>query len=131
MDIRDAIRESCDVYFYDIALKLGVDRIAEMAKRMGLGERFEFELSEEKSGLVPTKDWKRAVYGQPWHKGETLSAAIGQGYVLATPLQRAVMTARLVNGGQAEKPRLLAPAPRQTEDIDLQADAGLSDSGVA
>lgn len=129
MDIRGAIRESCDVYFYDIALKLGVDRIADMAKRMGLGMRYAFELADEKPGLVPTKDWKRAVYGQPWHKGETLISAIGQGYVLATPLQLAVMTARLVNGGKAVTPRLIAGAPRGFENE--PAEAGFPSTGVS
>lgn len=131
VDIRDAIRESCDVYFYDVALKLGVDRIAEMAKRMGLGERFEFELSEEKSGLIPTKAWKRAVYGQPWHKGETLIAAIGQGFVLATPLQLAVMTARLVNGGKAVKPRLIATPPLESSEVDIPVNSPFADIGVS
>jgi penicillin-binding protein 2 len=131
MTIRDAIRESCDVYFYDVAMKLGVDRIADMAKRMGLGDRYGFELSEEKPGLIPTQGWKRATYGQPWHKGETLVAAIGQGYVLATPLQLAVMTARLVNGGKAVKPRLV-PGPSATGlNTEPQATTDFPDIGVS
>ena len=102
----DAMRESCDVYFYELALKLGVDRIAETARKFGLGETLELDLPGEKSGLVPTRAWKQEFFGKPWLKGETLVAAIGQGYVLATPLQLAVMTARCVNGGYAVMPKL-------------------------
>ena len=102
----DAMRESCDVYFYELALKLGVDRIAETARKFGLGETLELGLPGEKSGFVPTRAWKQEHFGKPWLKGETLVAAIGQGYVLATPLQLAVMTARCVNGGYAVMPKL-------------------------
>ena len=101
-----AIAQSCDVYFYDLALKIGVERIAEMAHRLGLGEISGFDLPGEQDGLVPTPDWKRAVYDDPWQKGETLNTAIGQGYLLTTPLQLALMTARLVNGGTAVTPYL-------------------------
>lgn len=102
----DAMRESCDVYFYELALKLGVDRIAETARKFGLGKTLELDLPGEKSGLIPTRAWKQELFGKPWLKGETLVAAIGQGYVLATPLQLAVMTARCVNGGYAVMPKL-------------------------
>ncbi len=102
----DAIRESCDIWFYDVALKIGVDRFAAMARRLGLGSKHEFDISGEKSGLIPTRDWKKATLGSSWQKGETVIAAIGQGYVLATPMQLAVMTSRLINGGYAVKPRL-------------------------
>ena len=106
MNIQSAIRESCDVFFYEIALKVGVDRIAEMARRLGLGTKYDFDLDGQKAGLIPTRAWKRAVIGSRWQKGETVIAAIGQGYVLTTPLQLAVMTARAVNGGFAVTPRL-------------------------
>ena len=102
----DAMRESCDVYFYELALKLGVDRIAVTARKFGLGKTLELDLPGEKSGLIPTRAWKQELFGKPWLKGETLVAAIGQGYVLATPLQLAVMTARCVNGGYAVMPKL-------------------------
>ena len=102
----DAMRESCDVYFYELALKLGVDRIAETARKFGLGATLELDLPREKSGLVPTRAWKQEHFGKPWLKGETLVAAIGLGYVLATPLQLAIMTARCVNGGYAVMPKL-------------------------
>jgi penicillin-binding protein 2 len=113
MNIQTAIRESCDVFFYDIALKIGVDRIAEMARRLGLGSTYDFDLDGQKAGVVPTRAWKRAAIGGRWQKGETVAAAIGQGYVLSTPLQLAVMTARAVNGGFAVTPRL---AWRETVD---------------
>ena len=101
-----AIAQSCDVYFYDLALKVGVERIAEMAHRLGLGQTSGFDLPGEKHGLVPTPDWKRAMYDDAWQKGDSLNTAVGQGYLLATPLQLAVMTARLVNGGWAVTPHL-------------------------
>ncbi|NKB59437.1 MAG: penicillin-binding protein 2 [Alphaproteobacteria bacterium] len=101
-----ALRESCDIWFYEVALKIGVDRIAAMARRLGFGETHDFDIAGEKAGLIPTKGWKRAALGSSWQKGETVIAAIGQGYVLATPLQLAIMTSRLVNGGFAVTPRL-------------------------
>lgn len=105
--MRAGLAESCDVYFYEIALRVGVDRIAEMARRLGLGEVTGLALPGERDGLVPTKAWKQAEYGRPWQRGETLNAGIGQGYLLATPLQLAVMTARIANGGYMVRPRLL------------------------
>ena len=102
----DALRESCDIWFYDVALKIGIDKIADMARRLGLGSSYDIEIAGEKSGLIPTRGWKRAAIGRSWQKGETVIAAIGQGYVLATPMQLAVMTSRLVNGGFAVIPRL-------------------------
>ncbi len=101
-----AIAQSCDVYFYDLALAVGVDRIAEMAGRLGLGQTSGFDLPGEEGGLVPTPDWKRAIYDDGWQKGDTLNTAIGQGYLLATPLQLAMMTARIVNGGREVSPHL-------------------------
>lgn len=106
MDMDDALTQSCDVYFYEIARRVGIDRISEMAKRFGLGGPTGIDLPGEKGGLMPTKAWKKRVKGRPWHQGETLLAGIGQGYVLATPLQLAVMTARLVNGGFAVSPQI-------------------------
>ena len=101
MDMRDGIAQSCDVYFYDIALKAGIERIAAMAARLGFGERLGVELPNEARGLVPTPGWKRAVKGEPWYRGETLGVGIGQSFVLATPLQLATMAARLADGARA------------------------------
>lgn len=110
MTMTDAIAESCDVWFYDVARRVGVDRIASVCRRLGLGETTGIELLGEADGLIPTRQWKREALGQPWHMGETLVVGIGQGFVLTTPLQLAVMTARLVNGGKAVLPRLTYPA---------------------
>ena len=107
LSLSQAIAQSCDVYFYNLALKVGVNRVADMARRLGLGELSGLDLPGEKAGLIPTPDWKRAMYGDPWQKGDTFNTAIGQGYVLTTPLQLAIMTARLVNGGFYIKPRLV------------------------
>jgi len=107
VDMTTAIPQSCDVYFYEIAKRTGIDRIAAMARRFGLGERLGVDLPSEQPGLVPSRDWKLATIGQPWTLGETLIAGIGQGFMLSTPLQLAVMAARLANGGFAVTPRLL------------------------
>lgn len=106
VDMKQSIAQSCDIYFYDLARRLGVDRIGDMARRFGLGEALGVELLGEQDGLVPSKDWKMAVTGVPWQLGETLITGIGQAYLLTTPLQLAVMTARLANGGLAVTPRL-------------------------
>ena len=107
MNVTSGIEESCDVFFFDAAQRIGVDRIEAMARRFGFGETLGIELPSEKAGLLPTRAWKEAVYGVPWQRGETLNTGIGQGYVLATPLQLAVMAARLANGGNAVKPTLV------------------------
>jgi len=109
--LRDAIKRSCDVYFYETARRTGIDRIAEMAKRMGFGAPLGLDIPGERPGLIPTRDWKLATTGSPWQQGETLIAGIGQGSVLATPLQLATMAARLVTG-RAVVPHLLRPAGR-------------------
>jgi len=106
MELVDALRESCDVWFYDVSRRIGVDEIAKAATKLGLGTPTGIDLLGERGGLIPTKQWKRDKRGQPWHAGETLVVGIGQGYVLATPLQLAVMTARIVNGGRAVTPYL-------------------------
>ncbi|SMH58089.1 penicillin-binding protein 2 [Azospirillum agricola] len=106
VDMVGALRHSCDVFFYDVSRRVGVDRIAEMSRRFGLGERTGLDLPHERGGLIPSIAWKKATLGKGWDMGETLVASIGQGYVLATPLQLAVMTCRLANGGYAVKPHL-------------------------
>jgi penicillin-binding protein 2 len=106
MDMVSAITQSCDVYFYEIAKRTGIDRISAMARRMGLGHVLDIELSGERKGLMPTRAWKKRAKRVSWQQGETLLAGIGQGFILATPLQLAVMTSRLVNGGKAVLPHL-------------------------
>lgn len=108
VDLVHALLYSCDTYFYDLATKVGIDRIAEMARVFGLGERLGFELTEERAGLVPDQKWKRARTGKSWMPGETIVTSIGQGSLLTTPLQLAVMTARMVNGGRAVRPWVTA-----------------------
>ncbi|WP_207462608.1 penicillin-binding protein 2 [Azospirillum sp. SYSU D00513] len=101
-----ALRHSCDVWFYDVSRRIGIDRIAEMSRRFGLGDQLKLDLPHERPGLIPSIAWKKGALGKGWTQGETLIASIGQGYVLATPLQLAVMTARLANGGFAVQPHL-------------------------
>lgn len=107
INLKRALAESCDVYFYEIAKLVGVDKIAKMSKRFGLGAKENIELPFEKSGLIPTQNWKRRVFGEPWQPGETLLTGIGQSYIKFTPLQMVMMTARLVNGGNFITPTLL------------------------
>lgn len=106
LDLKGAIEHSCDVYFYEAARRTGIERISTMARRLGLGSQLGLDLPGEKKGLVPSNKWKMGAIGAPWQLGETLIAGIGQGYILTTPLQLAVMTARLANGGRAVTPRL-------------------------
>lgn len=98
VDLRRAIIESCDVYFYEVGKRVGIDKIAEYAKRLGLGELTAVGLVTEKQGIVPSSEWKFRVMGQPWYPGETLSASIGQGYVSVTPVQLARMVASIARG---------------------------------
>ncbi len=104
VDILKAIEESCDVYFYNLGIKLDVDTIARYAKGLGLGEKTGLELPGEKKGIVPSKDWKKRVIGERWYKGETLSLSIGQGYISVTPIQQAVLFSAILNGGRVLKP---------------------------
>ncbi len=105
VNLHRALRESCNVYFYKLAEELGISRLAAMGERLGLGVMHDFELSNQRQGVMPTPGWKQGNLGRRWFGGETLLAAIGQGYVLTTPLQLAVMGAR-VAGGTLVSPRL-------------------------
>ena len=107
MALVEALGQSCDVYFYELAERLGVDKIADMAHRFGLGEAHEIGLDGVKEGLVPTERWKFVTQELPWYQGETLNVSIGQGALLATPLQLAVMTSRIATGLRVQ-PRLVA-----------------------
>jgi penicillin-binding protein 2 len=104
--LRDAIKKSCDVFFYETARRLGIDRLAAMARRFGFGALVGIDIPGERAGLIPSREWKLATTGTAWQQGETLIAGIGQGSVLATPLQIALMVARLVTG-RAVVPRLV------------------------
>ncbi len=107
VDLRKALMESCDVWFYLVSLDLGIDRLSDMAVGLGLGEATGFPLAGEKRGLIPNRAWKRKQFKAPWYDGETIIAAIGQGYVLTTPLQLAVMTAAVANGGTVYQPQVI------------------------
>lgn len=125
MDAIQSLEQSCDVYYYELAQRVGIDRIAEMARKLGIGVRHELPMSAIAEGLAPNRDWKRERYDQEWQIGDSLNAAIGQGFVLASPLQLAVMTARLATG-KAVEPRLIraidgVPEPgREFADLGLQ-----------
>ncbi len=107
VSLKRALGESCDVYFYNVGLRLGVDRLAKYAKMFGLGEKTGVEMEYEKPGIAPSSEWKRKRYNVKWHEGETLSVAIGQGYNLTTPLQVGMMTMVIANGGTLYKPSVV------------------------
>jgi penicillin-binding protein 2 len=109
MDLHNGIKHSCDVYFYEVARRAGIDRIADMAKRFGLGNKLGIDIPGEVAGLIPTTAWKLATKGEKWQQGETLSAGIGQSFVLVTPLQLATYAARLATG-RAVIPHLVREA---------------------
>ncbi|WP_343081672.1 penicillin-binding protein 2 [Ostreiculturibacter nitratireducens] len=106
VDLEESLEQSCDVYYYEVAQRVGIDRISEMARRLGLGMRHDLPLSAVAEGLTPTKDWKLERHKKEWLVGDTLNAGIGQGFVLASPLQLAVMTARVATG-RAIAPRIV------------------------
>ena len=107
MNMRNAIKRSCDVYFYEVARKLGVDRLSKTAKKFGLGKKVLNNFIEERSGVVPSTTWKKKFIGQNWYLGETLHSGIGQGYFQSTPIQLCLMTAQIANGGFEIKPRII------------------------
>jgi len=107
VDLDKAIAQSCDVYFYDMAYKLGIDRMHAFLDEFGLGQKTGIDLPGEVSGLLPSRDWKRRTRNLPWYPGETLIAGIGQGYMLSTPLQLATATAALANRGERVTPHLV------------------------
>lgn len=106
VDLLNSLRRSCDVYYYDVALKVGIDRISEMANTFGLGVKHDIPMSAVAKGLAPNQAWKSRVHDQSWLVGDTANASIGQGFMLASPLQLAVMTARIATGREV-KPRLV------------------------
>ncbi len=106
VNLNRSIVESCDVYYYDVAQRVGIDRISEVARDLGMGTRHELPMSGIAEGLAPTRQWKEVRRGEPWQQGDTLNSAIGQGFTLASPLQLAVMSARIASG-RAVAPRLV------------------------
>jgi len=107
MNVTDAIKQSCDVFFYEISKKLGIDKIAEVAKDFGLGQTFDISMPNQKKGIVPTKKWKKNKIGESWYAGETLISGIGQGFILTNPFQLAVMTSIIASNGKIIEPTIL------------------------
>ena len=140
-DLHRALRESCDCYFYETARRLGIDALAAAARQLGFGQLYDCGIALQKAGVVPDPDWKRARLGKPWLGGETLLAGIGQGFVLTTPLQLAVMTARIASGRAvvptlvrspkpaAVQPPPLAFAPRWLTAVRRAMDAVVNEEG--
>ena len=106
VDAAKSLRESCDVYYYELSQRAGIDRMAAMARKLGLGQAFDLEMTSVSEGLIPDREWKRTRRGEEWQIGDSLNASIGQGFVLASPLQLAVMTARIASGLEVT-PRLV------------------------
>ena len=111
MNMHEGIKQSCDVYFYEAAKRIGIERLAETARRFGFGKRWVLGMTGGARGVVPNDEWKRRAVGEPWYEGETLNIGIGQGFMSSTPLQLAVMTARIASGGNLVTPRLVAQGP--------------------
>ena len=107
VNLRKGIQRSCDVYFYEVARKLGVDKLSETAKKFGLGKQVLSDFTEERSGVVPNTKWKKKFIGQNWYIGETLHSGIGKGYFQSTPIQLCLMTAQIANGGFEIKPQII------------------------
>ena len=107
MNLRDSLKHSCDVYFYEIAQRMDMSLIKGMALKLGLGQRYDIGVAGQTTGIIPDNDWKQKRLGQGWRTGDSLNAVIGQGFVLATPLQLAVMAARIANGEKALTPTLM------------------------
>ena len=121
MNLSDAIKNSCNIYFYALGRRMGIDQIALAASRLGLGRRTDIDLVGEKEGLVPNSDWKEATLKEPWFPGETISVSIGQGQLQVTPIQIAAMTALIARRGRPVRPRLVRPAtePEPLPAVDL------------
>jgi len=121
INLHESIKQSCDCYYYEIGQRVGIDKIAEMARKLGLGVKHDLPLSAVASGLAPDKAWKTRVREEDWRIGDTVNASIGQGYVLSSPLQLAVMAARIATGREV--------TPRLVKSVDgVETPSGLGDS---
>ncbi|MBN9553995.1 MAG: penicillin-binding protein 2, partial [Alphaproteobacteria bacterium] len=130
LDLEGALKHSCDVFFYETARRLGIDKIQEVALELGLGETTGIELPGERSGFIPTRAWKKKRYGVAWQQGDTLSCGIGQGYVTATPLQLAVETSRIASGLKVS-PRLVHMVGGELAHREAPMPLNLSEEGLA
>ncbi len=117
VNMHQAIKGSCDVYFYEMARRTGVEKIAEVSRRFGFGQAWDLGIMGGREGVVPDEAWKRKTHGEKWYEGETLNFGIGQGYLTASPLQLAVMSARIAAEGRLLTPRIIGSGPRPDADI--------------
>ncbi len=129
VDLQNSLKQSCDVYYYDLAIKVGIDRISAMAQRFGVGVHHDLPMSAVATGLAPNREWKSRVHGQSWQIGDTVNASIGQGYMLASPLQLAVMTARLATG-RSVAPRLVRSVDGVEQPGGAGEDMGLNENNL-
>jgi len=126
VDLSKAIEQSCDVYFYELAYRMGIDNMHDFLAKFGFGEKTGIDLLGERRGLLPSTEWKKRKYGKVWYPGETLIAGIGQGYMLATPVQLAVATAALASRGKKIVPRLLKEVHISTDDMIKERDPSVN-----
>lgn len=129
LTMEQALMHSCNSYFYTIGRKIGVDKFAAMAKQFSLGEKTAIELPGEKSGIIPSQKWKKEKLGKAWQVGDTLNSAIGQGFTLCTPLQLAVMAARIGSGGRRVAPHLIVGG-MQNSIQSRESKGGFEDMGI-
>ena len=122
MDVTEAIKQSCDVFFYEISKKLGIDKIAKVAEDFGLGQIFDISMPNQKKGIIPSKKWKKTTLGESWYAGETLISGIGQGFVLTSPFQLAVMTSIIASDGKIVEPTIL-----KSKNINFKTNSKYSD----
>ncbi|MEI4487918.1 penicillin-binding protein 2 [Frigidibacter sp. MR17.14] len=127
VNLTEALMHSCDVYFYEAAQRVGIDKISEMGRKLGLGTRHDLPMSAVAEGLMPTRAWKAERYGRDWQIGDSVNAGIGQGYILASPLQLAVMTAR-ISTGRAIEPRLIRSIDGVEPPAPQPASLGINDA---
>ncbi len=117
VDMHGALKGSCDVYFYEAARRIGVEKLADISRRFGFGQAWDLGITGGRAGVVPDDEWKREARGEPWYEGETLNYGIGQGYLTASPLQLALMTARIAAEGRMISPRIVGEGPSPDSDI--------------
>jgi penicillin-binding protein 2 len=128
VNLSKAIVESCNIYFYELGVKTGIDLLSEYGSQFGLGARTGIDMPGERPGIMPSRAWKKGAHGQSWFNGDTINASIGQGFMLTTPLQLAVMSARIASRGDVRTPRLVKSingieqsAPQTGDHIDISA----------
>lgn len=127
VDMRRAITISCDTFFYGLAMELGIEKLAEFVRHFGFGQKSGIDIAGEAGGLMPTPEWKKRRFKQPWYMGETVIVGIGQGYTLATPMQLAQATAILANKGVAMRPRVVATIVDPKTNVSKVTQAIISD----